>query len=130
MASAPVGAEPAGAALDGATAAGSRSPLGQLLTSRTRAPITVRARRGRIGIRPSVRNAAASAGRATFADSPPGEGILAKGGGIMVDRIADIWGPRTPHAQGTPWPARVDQHLAPGLTDADVDRWVQSACVL
>src|SRR4051794_35056438 len=48
----------------------------------------------------------------------------------MVDRIADIWGPRTPHAKGTPWPARVDQHLAPGLAEADVDRWVQSACVL
>jgi anaerobic selenocysteine-containing dehydrogenase len=28
------------------------------------------------------------------------------------------------------WPARVDQYLEDGLTDKDVDRWVQSACVL
>jgi anaerobic selenocysteine-containing dehydrogenase len=48
----------------------------------------------------------------------------------MVDRIADIWGPRTPHARGTEWPARVDQYLEDGLTDRDVDRWVQSACLL
>ncbi len=48
----------------------------------------------------------------------------------MADRIADIWGERTPHARGTVWPARVDLHLETGLTEADVDRWVQSACVL
>jgi anaerobic selenocysteine-containing dehydrogenase len=48
----------------------------------------------------------------------------------MIDRIADPWGPRTPHAKGTVWPARVDQHLDEGLQDSDVDRWVQSACVL
>ena len=48
----------------------------------------------------------------------------------MTDRIADIWGTRTPHSRGTVWPARVDSHLEPGLTDADVERWVQSACVL
>jgi anaerobic selenocysteine-containing dehydrogenase len=48
----------------------------------------------------------------------------------VVDRIADIWGPRTPHPRGTVWPARVDQCLDDGLTDADVDRWVQSACLL
>ncbi|WP_353647781.1 molybdopterin oxidoreductase family protein [Nakamurella sp. A5-74] len=48
----------------------------------------------------------------------------------MTDRIADIWGQRTPHARGTVWPARVDEHLEAGLTGADVDRWVQSACVL
>ncbi|MEP7177470.1 MAG: molybdopterin-dependent oxidoreductase [Pseudonocardiales bacterium] len=48
----------------------------------------------------------------------------------MTDRIADIWGQRTPHAKGTVWPARVDEHLEPGLTDSDVDRWVQSACLL
>ncbi len=28
----------------------------------------------------------------------------------MVDRIADIWGPRTAHPRGTVWPARVDTH--------------------
>ncbi len=48
----------------------------------------------------------------------------------MIDRVADIWGDRTPHANGTVWPARVDLHLRDGLTEADVDRWVQSACVL
>lgn len=48
----------------------------------------------------------------------------------MVDRIADIWGERTPHAQGTVWPARVDLHLADGVAEEDVDRWVQSACLL
>ena len=48
----------------------------------------------------------------------------------MTDRIADIWGERTPHAKGTVWPARVDGRLEPGLTEGDVDRWVQSACVL
>jgi anaerobic selenocysteine-containing dehydrogenase len=48
----------------------------------------------------------------------------------MVDRIADIWGTRTPFARGERWPVRVDQVLATGLTEQDVDRWVQSACVL
>ncbi|MGI8415178.1 MAG: molybdopterin-dependent oxidoreductase, partial [Nakamurella sp.] len=48
----------------------------------------------------------------------------------MVDRIADLWGARTPHDRGTVWPARVDLHLDDGVSEADVDRWVQSACVL
>ncbi|MFC6093010.1 molybdopterin oxidoreductase family protein [Saccharothrix lopnurensis] len=48
----------------------------------------------------------------------------------MMDRIADIWGPRTPHAKGTVWPARVDLHLTDGVSEDEVDRWVQSACVL
>ncbi|OLF09722.1 nitrate reductase [Actinophytocola xinjiangensis] len=47
-----------------------------------------------------------------------------------MDRIADLWGPRTPHAKGTVWPARVDQYLADGLAEDQVDRWVQSACLL
>lgn len=47
-----------------------------------------------------------------------------------MDRIADVWGPRTPHARGTNWPVRVDQQLEDGLRESDVDRWVQSACVL
>jgi len=47
-----------------------------------------------------------------------------------VSRIEDIWGPRTPYGQGQHWPERVDLHLAEGLGEADVDRWVQSACVL
>jgi len=49
---------------------------------------------------------------------------------IMVDRIADIWGSRTPFAQGELWPVRVDSKLEDGLEEKDIDRWVQSACVL
>ena len=48
----------------------------------------------------------------------------------MVDRINDIWGARTPHARGSTWPARVDQFLEPGVTESEVDGWVQSACLL
>jgi anaerobic selenocysteine-containing dehydrogenase len=73
----------------------------------------------------------------------------------MPDRIADPWGPRTPFGRpalperlaarvpaavrarlpgrlrrGSPWPVRVDTYLEPGVSDADVDRWVQSASVL
>jgi len=48
----------------------------------------------------------------------------------VADRIADIWGERTPHARGTTWPARVDLHLEDGVAEDAVDRWVQSACVL
>ncbi|WP_203138023.1 molybdopterin oxidoreductase family protein [Microbacterium sp. JZ31] len=49
---------------------------------------------------------------------------------MTVDRIADIWGTRTPFARGERWPVRVDTKLAEGLGSDDVDRWVQSACVL
>jgi anaerobic selenocysteine-containing dehydrogenase len=48
----------------------------------------------------------------------------------MTDRIADIWGPRTPHPRATVWPARVDHYLQPGVGERDVERWVRSACVL
>lgn len=48
----------------------------------------------------------------------------------MVDRIADIWGTRTPYPRDGLWPVRVDQALAEGVAEDDVDRWVQSACVL
>src|SRR5215204_2329031 len=48
---------------------------------------------------------------------------------MMVDRIADIWGRRTPHGSGTEWPARVDEFLDVGVDGAAVD-WVPSACVL
>ncbi|HTE72573.1 MAG TPA: nitrate reductase [Actinomycetes bacterium] len=47
-----------------------------------------------------------------------------------IDRTRDPWGDRTPHDRGTVWPARQDQVLDTGLTDDDVDSWVQSACVL
>jgi ferredoxin-nitrate reductase len=46
------------------------------------------------------------------------------------DRIADIWGARTPFGPEEPWPERVDVHLADGVCEDDVDRWVQSACLL
>lgn len=49
---------------------------------------------------------------------------------FFVNRIADVWGARTPHERGTHWPVRVDQRLADGVGESDVDRWVQSACVL
>jgi anaerobic selenocysteine-containing dehydrogenase len=48
----------------------------------------------------------------------------------MADRISEIWGTRTPYARDEPWPVRVDQALDAGVAEGDVDRWVQSACVL
>ena len=48
----------------------------------------------------------------------------------MVDRIAEIWGTRTPYPRDGLWPVRLDQALGGGVTEDDVDRWVQSACVL
>lgn len=47
-----------------------------------------------------------------------------------TDRIAQPWGTRTPYGPGEKWPTRVDSHLAEGLTDSNVDRWVQSATIL
>jgi anaerobic selenocysteine-containing dehydrogenase len=46
------------------------------------------------------------------------------------DRIAEPWGARTPYAAGDPWPKRTDMFLGEGVTEAEVDRWVQSASVL
>jgi ferredoxin-nitrate reductase len=43
-------------------------------------------------------------------------------------RLEEIWGERTPFAAGQPWPERVDQQLT--VPEAEVERWVQSACVL
>jgi anaerobic selenocysteine-containing dehydrogenase len=54
--------------------------------------------------------------------------------GDMVDgeseRIADLWGVRTPYGRGEQWPLRVDTQLADGVTDEQVEQWVQSAAVL
>jgi hypothetical protein len=47
-----------------------------------------------------------------------------------TDRIAEPWGTRTPYGPGETWPTRVDQYLADGLTEDDVERWVQSASIL
>ncbi|MEV4537518.1 molybdopterin oxidoreductase family protein [Asanoa sp. NPDC049518] len=49
---------------------------------------------------------------------------------MTTDRIADPWGERTPYGPGAEWPERVDVHLADGLSEADVDRWAQSASLL
>ncbi len=49
---------------------------------------------------------------------------------MVEQRIADIWGTRTPHAAGTAWARRVDHFLADGRTEAEVERWVRSACLL
>ncbi|MFC0597706.1 molybdopterin oxidoreductase family protein [Streptomyces palmae] len=46
----------------------------------------------------------------------------------MSDRIVDVWGPRTPYSSGAPWPIRVDQRLT--VPEAEVERWVPTACVL
>jgi ferredoxin-nitrate reductase len=48
----------------------------------------------------------------------------------MTDRIANLWGKRTPFEAGEKWPARVDQILEEGLSEDDVDRWVQTASIL
>ncbi len=48
----------------------------------------------------------------------------------MIDRIADPWGPIAGYSTGSHWPARVDMALGEGISPEEVDRWVQSACVL
>jgi ferredoxin-nitrate reductase len=48
----------------------------------------------------------------------------------MIDRIANLWGKRTPFGPGEEWPVRVDQVLEEGLSEEDVDRWVQTASIL
>jgi len=48
----------------------------------------------------------------------------------VVDRIADVWGPVTAYRAGEVWPRRIDMKLADGISTDQVDRWVQSACVL
>jgi ferredoxin-nitrate reductase len=47
----------------------------------------------------------------------------------MKDRIADIWGRRTPYPAGSSWPNRVDRYVEPGV-DSTAITWHQSACVL
>ena len=48
---------------------------------------------------------------------------------MMSDRIADIWGARTPQGHEGEWQVRVDQYLRDG-TDESAVAWVASACVL
>jgi anaerobic selenocysteine-containing dehydrogenase len=45
-----------------------------------------------------------------------------------VDRIAEVWGARTPFAADARWPARIDEYLT--VLDEEVESWQQSACVL
>jgi anaerobic selenocysteine-containing dehydrogenase len=47
-----------------------------------------------------------------------------------ADRIVRPWGDRTPYGPGAQWPARVDTQLAPGVSAADVERWVPTASLL
>ncbi|GGK30681.1 molybdopterin oxidoreductase [Streptomyces camponoticapitis] len=49
---------------------------------------------------------------------------------METDRIADIWGSRTPHPAGSSWPKRVDQFLLDGVDESDVQKWVRGACLL
>src|SRR5918993_562940 len=48
----------------------------------------------------------------------------------MTDRIANLWGKRTPFGPGEEWPVRVDKFLEEGISEDDVDRWVQTASIL
>ena len=48
----------------------------------------------------------------------------------MTDRIANPWGERTPFGPSEEWPVRVDQFLEEGVSEAEVDRWVQTASIL
>jgi ferredoxin-nitrate reductase len=45
----------------------------------------------------------------------------------MTDRIANPWGERTPFGAGEDWPVRVDRFLEDGVSEDEVDRWVQTA---
>jgi ferredoxin-nitrate reductase len=45
------------------------------------------------------------------------------------ERIADPWGERTPYGRDGAWPVRVDQHLAEGADQGEVD-WFISASIL
>ncbi|MGA5563344.1 molybdopterin oxidoreductase family protein [Streptomyces platensis] len=46
----------------------------------------------------------------------------------MADRIAEVWGERTPFGRGGRWPRRPDQYLT--VPVEHVEQWVPSACVL
>ncbi len=48
----------------------------------------------------------------------------------MTDRIKEPWGERTPFERDGDWPVRVDQFLEAGVTEEEVDAWVQTASIL
>src|SRR5829696_7630201 len=51
-------------------------------------------------------------------------------GGAVTDRIKKPWGERTPFGAGETWPVRVDQCLKEGVSEFEIDRWVQTASIL
>src|ERR687884_1574951 len=51
-------------------------------------------------------------------------------GVAVTDRIKKPWGERTPFGAGETWPVRVDQFLEEGISEAEIDRWVQTASIL
>ena len=44
--------------------------------------------------------------------------------------MKEPWGERTPFGPGAEWPVRVDQFLEQGISEDDIDRWVQTASIL
>ncbi len=48
----------------------------------------------------------------------------------MTDRIANPWGERTPFGQGEDWSVRVDQFLEDGVSEEEVEHWIQTASIL
>jgi ferredoxin-nitrate reductase len=48
----------------------------------------------------------------------------------VTDRIKEPWGEPTPFGPGEEWPVRVDQFLEQGISEDDIDRWVQTASIL
>ena len=48
----------------------------------------------------------------------------------MTDRIAQLWGKRTPFGRDEDWPVRVDQFLEDGVDEGEVDDWIQTASIL
>src|SRR5829696_6418730 len=51
-------------------------------------------------------------------------------GGAVTDRIKEPWGERTPFGAGETWPVRVDQLLKEGISEFEIDHWVQTASIL
>jgi ferredoxin-nitrate reductase len=48
----------------------------------------------------------------------------------VTDRIKEPWGTRTPFGRDEEWPVRVDRFLEEGVSENEVDRWVQTASIL
>lgn len=48
----------------------------------------------------------------------------------MTDRIANVWVERIPFGLGADWLVRVGRFLENGVSEEDVDRWVQPASTL